>query len=70
VPEGAERRELIEWQRAWIPQADKRFAVASNEAERFRVALARQPRGWEEWRQQVCKGESIEEPMKKKQQKD
>ena len=58
VTEAGARRELEEWQRSWVREG----IPASNtpEAERWRLALLKQPRKWAQWRKEVCEPDEID----------
>lgn len=58
VTEASARRELEEWTRSGVPEGVP--SCASPEAERFRVALLRQPRKWAQWRAQVCEPDELD----------
>ena len=58
VADAAARAELEQWQRSWVREGVP--SCKSKEAERFRVALLKQPRTWAQWRAAVCKPDVIE----------
>jgi len=58
VTEATARRELEAWTRDGVPEGVP--ACVSPEAERFRLALLKQPRKWADWRAQVCEPDEFD----------
>lgn len=56
--EASARRELEEWTRAGVPEGVP--SCSTPEAERFRLALLRQPRKWADWRAKVCEPDELD----------